>query len=192
LDEAGVQETDLRGLIPETKEEILNDLKAVFTKLPGTKGAVPAIKADYGMSGTDYAFTVPGDGAIHLNGALYSNLANLKKLYAEDVKGREHPQGTDYHSIVTHETAHSLILMISKRIGTLHVGRLCDKIQQEALESFGLTKDQITEELSGYANETSFDFITEGLTEFLDSKNPRRLARKIGELVRAYVKVLPR
>jgi hypothetical protein len=55
------------------------------------------------------------------------------------------------------------------------------------MEQFGLTDGQIINELSRYAAKDSYDFVAEGLAEFLDSKTRRRLARKIGELVSAYI-----
>jgi hypothetical protein len=189
FDEAGVAETDLRGLETGTKEEVLAGLKTAFSRFPGTKGAVPAVKADCAMSLTDYAFTSPLDGAIRLNGSLFKNTAKLKEAYAEDVKLLEHPQGTDYRSIVIHETSRGIMLRISQELG-LNARTLCDKIQKEALDYFNLTHDQITKELSRYAKKSSYDFAAEGLAEFLNSKTPRRLARKIGGLVSAYAKEL--
>jgi hypothetical protein len=189
LDEAGVVETDLRDLDTETKEDVLTALNSTFSKLPGTKGAVPSIRADYTMDLNDYAFTSPLGGAIVLNGGLFKNPAKLKEVYARDVRLLEHPRGTDYRSIVTHEASHSIILRISQKL-SLNTEALCDKIQKETLDHFNLTHSQITDELSGYAMKNSFDFVTEGLTEFLDSKGPRRLARKIGELVSVYARGL--
>jgi hypothetical protein len=189
LDEAGVMETDLRGLETETKEDLLTVLNMVFSKLPGTKGMVPAIKADYTMSLDDYTFTNPLDGAITLNGSLFKNIAKLKKVYAKDVLFLEHPSGTDYRSIVTHEAGHSIMLKLSLKLG-LNTAVLCDRIQKDVLDYFNLTHDQITKELSRYAKENSFDFVAEGLTEFLDNKTPRPVARKIGEIVSAYAREL--
>jgi hypothetical protein len=164
---------------------VLAGLNTVFSRLPGTKGAVPAIRADYTMSLGDYAFTSPLDGAITLNGGLFKNIAKLKEIYANDVRFLEHPQGTDYRSIVTHEAGHGIMLKLSLKLG-LPVKTLCDRIQKDTLDYFNLTHDQITRELSRYAGKSSFDFAAEGLAEFLDSKAPRRAARKIGEIVSAY------
>jgi hypothetical protein len=189
LDEAGVVETDLRGLEPETKEQVLTSLKKAFTKLSGTKGAVPAIKVDYTMDLGDYAITNPLDGAIVLNGGLFKNLSILKKLYADDVRVLEHPLGTDYRSIVTHEACHSIMLRLSLKFG-LNVKELCDKIKKDVTDYFNISEDQIEEELSRYAMKNSFDFMAEGLTEFIGSKTSRRVARKIGEIVLAYIKEL--
>ncbi|MDR1252462.1 MAG: hypothetical protein LBK62_09885 [Treponema sp.] len=189
LDKAEVMETDLRGLEAETKEEVLAGLNTAFSRLPGTKGAVPAIRADYTMSLDDYAFTSPLDGAITLNGGLFKNIAKLKEVYANDVRFLEHPRGTDYRSIVTHEAGHSIMLKLGLKLG-LPVKTLCDRIQEDTLDYFNLTHDQITRELSRYAGKGSFDFVAEGLAEFLDSKAPRRAARKIGEIVSAYAREL--
>jgi len=191
FDEAGVVETDLRGLEPETKEEVLASFKRTFEKLPGTKGAVPAIKVDYAMDIKEYADTSELNGTITLNGALFKNIANLKKLYDNDIdpKVLEHPIGTSYRSIVVHEASHSIILMISVK-HSLRVKELCDKIQKDVLDCYNITQDQITDELSRYAKESSFDFVAEGLAEFVDSKTSRRVARKIGEIVLAYLKEL--
>jgi len=187
LDVAGVVETDLRGLEHETKEEILASLNRTFAKLPGMKGAVPAIKVDYTMDLMDYAITSPFDGAIALNGALFKNLANLKKLYADDVGILEHPLGTDYRSIVIHEASHSIMLKISRKLG-LKPEVLCDRIQKDVLDHFNITQDQVTDELSRYAKKNNSDFVAEGLSEFIDSTNPRRVALKIGEIVLAYLR----
>jgi hypothetical protein len=189
LDEAGVVETDLRGLERTTKEQVLGSLNTAFSKLPGMKGAVPAIKIDYTMDVKDYAVTSPLDGAIALNGGLFKNLAKLKKLYAEDVRILEHPLGTDYRSIITHEASHSIMLKLSQKLG-LNTEVLCYKIQKDVLDCFNISQDQVTKELSAYAKKSSFDFIAEGLAEFVESKTPRRVARKIGEIVLAYIRKL--
>jgi len=168
---------------------VLASLNRTYIKLPGIKGAVPAIKVDYTMDVKDYALTSPLDGAITLNGSLFKNITNLKKLYAEDVRFLEHPLGTDYRSIVTHEASHSIMLKISQKLG-LNAKDLCDNIQEEVLNHFKMTLDQITDELASYAKKSSFDFIAEGLAEFIDSKTPRRVALKIGEIVLIYLKRL--
>ena len=107
-----------------------------------------------------------------------------------DQKVLEHPIGTSYRSIVVHEAGHSIILMISVKHGSLQVKELCDKIQKDVLDCYNITQDHITDELSRYAKESSFDFVAEGLAEFVDSKTPRRVAQKIGEIVLAYLKEL--
>jgi hypothetical protein len=151
------------------------------------KGAVPAIKVDYKMAIEEYGVTSKLDGAITLNGALFQNLAKLKKLYADDVSIMEHPLGTDYKSIVTHEASHSIMLKLSQKLG-LNTEVLCDNVQKDVLNYFTMTQDQVTKELSRYAKNSSFDFVAEGLTEFIDSRTPRRVALKIGEIVLAYVR----
>jgi len=182
-------ETDLRGLKPKIKEEVLASLNRAFEKLPGNKGAVPAIKVDYTMDLRDYALTNPADGAIALNGALYKNPAKLKKRYANDVRIKEHTKGTNYRSIVVHEAGHSIMLMISVKRG-LQVEELCTNIQKDVLDCYNLSQNQIRKELSRYAKDSPFDFVAEGLTEFIDSKTPRRVAIKIGEIVLSYVRKL--
>jgi len=190
LDEAGVVETDLRGLGRETKDEVLSGLNRTFAKLPGTKGAVPAIKVDYTMDIGDYALTSPLDGAITLNGGLFKNIANLKKCYDKEVRDMEQPIGTDYRSIVVHEAIHSIMLKISLKHGGLQVKELCDKIKKDVMDFYNLTEDQITKELSRYAKNSPFDFVAVGSAEFIDSKTPRRVALKIGEIVLTYLKEL--
>jgi hypothetical protein len=182
-------ETDLRGLESETKDEVLAGVKKVYTKFPSMKGAVPAIKVDYAMDVGDYGVTFKLDGAIALNGSLFSNVTKLKERYANDVSIMEHPQGTDYRSIVIHEVGHSIMLKLSVKRG-LRVKKLCTKIQKDVLDYFNLSEDQITNELSRYAKKSSFDFVAEGLAEFIDSKTPRRVALKIGEIVLANLKEL--
>jgi hypothetical protein len=149
FDEAGVVETDLRGLEPKTKDEVLASLKRTFEKLPGTKGAVPAIKVDYAMDIKEYADTSELNGTITLNGALFKNLAELKKLYKNDVDPKilEHPIGTDYRSIVVHEASHSIMLKLSQKL-SLNTEKLCDSVQKEALDCYSLSQEQITDELS--------------------------------------------
>jgi hypothetical protein len=93
------------------------------------------------------------------------------------------------NGIVTHETSHSIMLKLSQKLG-LNTEVLCDKIQKDVLDSFNLSQGQVTNELSRYAKKSSFDFVVEGLAEFIDSKTPRRVARKIGGIVLAYLKEL--
>jgi hypothetical protein len=122
-----------------------------------------------------------------LNGGLFKNPAKLIKLYADDVRVLEHPLGTDYRSIVTHEAGHSIMLKLSFKCG-LKVKELCDRIQKDVVGYFNISEDQIAGELSHYAKDNPFDFVAEGLAEFIDSKKPRRVARKIGEIVLAYIR----
>jgi hypothetical protein len=102
----------------------------------------------------------------------------------------EHPIGTDYRSIVVHEAGHSIMLMISMKHGSLQVKDLCDKIKKDVLDCFNITQNQITDELSRSAEKSPFEFVAAGLAEFVDSKTPRRVAKKIGEIVLAYLKEL--
>ena len=128
------------------------------------------------------------------NNVLHFTLLKQAELFCDEDDVEiylEHPIGTDYRSIVVHEAAgHSITLMISIKHGSLQAKDLCDKIQKDVLDCFNITQDQITDELSGSAKKSPFEFVVAGLAEFIDSKSPRRVAKKIGEIILAYLKEL--
>lgn len=99
----------------------------------------------------------------------------LKQTLEDDVSMGYHPLGCDdTDSIVYHEIGHLLD-------NTL---KISDSAEFAALKR-GYTPAKIAEGLSRYAAYNAQEMLAEGFAEYRCNKNPRPLARKIGELIDA-------
>lgn len=99
----------------------------------------------------------------------------LKQTLEADVSMGYHPLGCDNtDSIVYHEIGHLLD-------NTL---KISDSAEFTALKR-GYTPAKIAEGLSRYAAYNAQEMLAEGFAEYRCNKNPRPLARKIGELIDA-------
>ena len=132
-------------------------------------------------SGT-YAFSRTGFGGnevnqayrgIFVNDVFGKDLDYFKQELAKDLKNKYHPVGCDtVKSVFDHEIAHQ----IDRAVGL--------KTNTEMRELYNsLTKAEIKDELSQYANDSIAEFIAEGYAEYLNNPEPREISRKIFAII---------
>lgn len=128
--------------------QVIDDIRVVakdFPKIIGKKTGI-VLELDYNM-GIDYATTVDRH-VIHLNGAYYSDINVLTDDYNSCVADGRFVRGTDWHSVIFHETGHVVAnlyhldsMEIAKRVLNL----------EKRLQVLEI----LTEELSLYSTENS-------------------------------------
>lgn len=109
-------------LSDEQKIELMKQVESA-TSIFGYDNAVDQLVTiiDGGASADAYASYTRGSGNIHLNTYYYDgNYEKMAKSYENDVNGGWHPKGTDWRSIIAHETGHA----IEDRIGNAYLDQL--------------------------------------------------------------------
>jgi hypothetical protein len=180
-----VKKASLANLSAETKQDIYNCIHNIYSKLPKAQGAVSGIVVNNRLK-IAYAQCTLNTGMIDLAGTFYRDIPKLKTSYEQDLKSLFHPAGTDYRSILTHETGHAITGKIAKNLG-LTFREFCDKLEAETLKELGLSRADIGVRLSFYGRKNSLEFVAEAFAEYIDSKAPRRIALKVGEKLKSYL-----
>jgi hypothetical protein len=181
----GVKNVSLTNLSEETKQDIYDCVRDIYSRLPEAKGAVNGIVVNNRLK-TAYAQCSLNTGMIDLAGAFYKNIPKLRISYERDLKSLFHPAGTDYRSILVHETGHAITGKIAKKLG-LTFREFSDNLEDEVLKELGLSKADIGVKLSFYGRKNSLEFIAEAFAEYIGSKAPRSIAVKVGEKLKSYL-----
>jgi hypothetical protein len=188
----GLNEKDLVQLDANTRTDIVNEVERIYTELPQTKGAITKISVNNRISKNTYAQTkmnlATHENEVGLGGKNYKDIQALQKQYEKDVEEKYHPQGTTYKSIITHETGHAITNKIIEMQKTVYsnYANLCEDIQKKVLEKLKLKNDQtiITNNLSGYGAKKPAEFVAEAYAEYMDSPNPRPIAKEVGNMIK--------
>ena len=102
-----------------------------------------------------------------------SNMTKSVTSYVNDVDIKFHTKGTKFDSIVTHELGHALDSMLTLRLNN-KIREIYNKLSSE---------DNITNSVSKYANTNIQEFISECFAEYINSENPREIAKQVGEII---------
>lgn len=108
-------------------------------------------------------------------GVIFSsrNMTKSVTSYDNDVKNKFHADGTKFDSIVTHEFGHALDNMLSLRLNS-KITKIYNKLSAD---------NSITDSVSKYATTNIKEFISECFAEYINSENPREVARQVGEII---------
>lgn len=151
-------------------KQIENLAKKWASKSVGRVGSnVLAFASDTTTTGIDEIKRFSG---IFVNNK-YANYALMAKEAEENVKIKFHPVGTDsVKAIFDHEMGHQLdyALGLRKHPDIVKLYR-------------GMSKAEIKDNLSEYANENIKEFIAEAYSEYLNNPQPREVARQVGEII---------
>lgn len=139
------------------------------------------------MGKRTYAGSFLLSGKIEVNTNFYKDYKNLVKIYANDVKSKWHPQGTDAGAIIIHEIGHNINGYIAKK-KNIYYGEVANEIKKEVLKRSGKTNNDVEDELSRYAKKNTREFFAEAFCEFIASKNPRLVAKTFGEVLKEWLK----
>lgn len=123
-----------------------------------------------------------------LNEDRYQNPnSQLKESYEKDIKVKWHPEGTDYKSIVTHEIGHILHNEMADKLDT-DVAKLTSRIKRNVLKNLKIKPADVTDGLSAYATVNTKEFFAEAFAEWIDSENPRPIAKEFGRILQEELK----
>lgn len=130
------------------------------------------------IKSTWYAYSAPSD-KFGLNGVAFNATwrgDKVAKQLDSDLKQKFHPDGCGtVKAIFDHELGHK----IDETIG-LSKNPEFMVIYKDAVKN---GNDFIKNNLSGYANTNSAEFMAECWSEYLNNPKPREIARRVGELI---------
>jgi len=164
--------------------DIYPKLKDMMTSIGNGGEFLPGEAAKYTMS----LF----DAQINFNPDYFGRTAEFyREIHSYNISNKEFPVGTDWTSVVDHETAHLIDQALSMQFsqgkfrildGTTHFSY---KLKEQVLRDLGIsnTPESIKNELSNYANASASDFMAEALREYTNSVTPRRVAQAVGSIV---------
>lgn len=186
----------LKGCDLESAKLIYEGHEKVFNKYPQLKGKLAAVKSNNRMDGRTYAQCNMGFGCggIEINPSKFKSIENVTKTYTEDLEQGFHPAGTTHKSIIIHELGHAIDDYLSN---TLHYngvtprgkrGYVSDKLRAKVLKKAGINTALIEQELSGYATKNAHEFWAECFSEYMESENPRKVAKAFGEILEEIMK----
>jgi SPP1 gp7 family putative phage head morphogenesis protein len=169
---------DLDDIPKDVANELFIATKKVFNKYPQLKGG-SSIKVEP-LDSDVYADNMSFITAIHLNSRLFKSKDILIKSWNRDVELGFHPINTTFRGIIIHEFGHSLHSYIE-----LNYGKKPADIKRDVLKIAGIKKGskEIKEKLSEYATRNPKEFFAEAFTEYLESPNPRKIAKTFGEYI---------
>lgn len=181
------EKVSLEGCDLESAKGIYSACERVFTKLPEISGELNAIKTaklDFSTMG-DCHFGF-GCGGITLNTSYYGNSERIKRVYQDNVEHNWSPQGTHAYSNVTHEFGHAVDDYLTNTLEAAgwsrnkpkHVGAY---LRPKVMKACGKRVSEVDKEVSNYATKNAHEWFAECFAEWIDSPNPRPVAKEFGK-----------
>lgn len=138
--------------------------------------------------GNTYASCYVHSGDINVNVQYFGDAAKLAKSYERDLLTGFHPAGTDGYSIITHEIGHAVDGYMTRNgiaeIGSgFNIKNASTVIRKRALKELKMALKDVPKEVSRYGAKNDAEFFAEAFAEYMDSKSPRPVAKKVGEIV---------
>jgi SPP1 gp7 family putative phage head morphogenesis protein len=185
---------DLDGVDLESAKSIYRTHEKLFDKFPQMKGKLNSINSAK-LDGLTYAQCHYGLGAggIAVNRSHFGNSESLAKSYARDLASNFHPQGTTWESIVMHELGHAVDDYLTH---TLHLAgfngwkpkTVSGMLRPKVMKATGFKVSDTYSQVSGYATKDAQEWFAECFAEYMDSDNPRPVAKKFGEMLEEILK----
>lgn len=173
--------TDCARMVCEGASVIFNRYPVLNNKFLGLRTEKPPF-----IEKNAYAHCFLTSGSVGVNSMYFEVPESLKKSYKYCVSVKFHAEGTDERSILVHEYGHALNGIINSRLGyyskQVFGGHktLEDHIYYNVCGFNDKTKkNDIENQLSGYANKNHKEFFAEAMAEALCSPNPRPIAKKV-------------
>lgn len=184
----------LSGCDVECAKGIYKSQERIFTKYPELIGKFNSINT-LKLNSMTYAQCLvgTGHGGITVNSTYFKDVNRIIKKYDKDIKLGYHCTGTNYESIVTHEFGHALDDLLTN---TYHMAGNTGKkvkyvssmLRPKVMRACGLKVGDIEKEVSGYATKDAMEWFAECFSEWMDSPNPRKVAREFGKQLEKLMK----
>lgn len=191
FDRTGQRQIMLNDMDLESAKSVYRTSEKFFNKYPQMKGRVTELKTDKLNGGTlaDTFFMINGSGesTLTLNKKVYSDYKAFSDLCLKNVKNGWLPKGTNADSVLMHEYGHTLDFYLTNGIKVFGVDKKGNNIsaskelKKRVLKSLKLNKYDIEKELSAYATKNDVEWFAEAFCEYMDSDNPRPMAKELGK-----------
>ena len=185
---------NLDGVDLECAKSIYNTHEKLFEKYPQLKGKLNSINSAK-LDGSTYAQCHYGLGAggISVNTSYFGNAQKFAKSYERDLASNFHPQGTTWESVVTHELGHAIDDYLTH---TLHLAgfngwkpkTVSGMLRPKVMKTAGFKVSDTYYQVSGYATKDAQEWFAECFAEYMDSDNPRVVAKTFGEMLEEILK----
>ena len=159
--------------------EIVEDFRKLKSDFPdyfqGLKLNLGVIEE---MTESDYACYDRRTGTIHLNPSYYNDFNTFISSFADDVRGKYHPVGTNYRSVIFHEFGH-MVEFVSGINRKALLKKLFVRFNNRYFTA-KLCLAWVSLNLSYYAPYNDYiEFISEAFAEYYNSPNPRDLCKAV-------------
>jgi len=183
---------DLNGVDVEVAQGIEEAYNKIMRRYPQLKGQFSGLGIRERGSST-YASCYLYNGEVNVNTKFFGDLKNIAESYDADVKLNWHPKGTDWKSIITHEIGHAVDGFLTRNgYGSLtaygNMKEASTNMRSKVLKSLKLAKKDIPKEVSRYGSKNDHEFFAECFAEYIDSEDPRPVAKKFGEILEEWMK----
>jgi hypothetical protein len=183
---------DLSGVDLDLAKDIANTYDNIMTKFPILKGRLGGVTSKT-LSSHIYAQASLGYQNVEVNVLKYSSLSNVVESYKKDLSYGFHPEGTNYKSVITHEIGHTIDgLLTLEGVGGAKVtkGKLkctSDFMRKEVCKEAGTLIKDTQKDVSFYATKNAKEWFAECFAEYVDSENPRVVAKTFGKKLSEYL-----
>jgi hypothetical protein len=184
---AGFDDVNFSGVYSSREvNKISSIISDTVKKHPELKGLFKELYVDPNMV-SDIAAVIPNSGKLILGEAFTKGRDALLISSRRNVRLGNYPKGTKWYSAITHEMAHYIDKYITEKLGGKYEpksnGNFSYSIAKEATDKFKLVADDVDKKLCAFAQENCNEFMAYGYMEFMDSENPRELAKFIGNSI---------
>jgi SPP1 gp7 family putative phage head morphogenesis protein len=183
----GMDSISLSNIPDDVQEGIYKGFENIMERFPQLKGEIISLD-DFETDPKAYASCIAEKSSISLNKEFFGSLEKIVSTYNSDVEKGFHPAGTDWRASVAHEFGHRLNSILDQKFAaklvTYGSGYNMDvHIREDALDNLELNVRDIAAELSVYAAYNTREFFAEAFAEYINSENPRRLAKEVGRMI---------
>ena len=186
----------LKGADFECAKMVYGTQERLFKRYPELIGKLNAMNVTR-LNGMTYAQCSVGigHGGVALNSKYFGDIKELKKSFENDVKAGFHPKGVGPESIVTHEFGHALDDLLTNTYvtcGTTQGGwkpkYASAYLRPKVMKACGLKLSDISKEVSEYATHDAMEWFAECFCEWMESSNPRPVAKEFGKQLEELMK----
>lgn len=188
INEGGYNANDmisLEGIDLESAKQVYLKYEKTFEKYPVLKGRLASIKAKDKINAL--ADCSMYDGQIRLNITNFRDHKRFDRLYESQIEYGHFPVNTNWASTITHEIGHAIDGYLTYQTEIMgfnkdHTPKVASQIlRRETMKELGLKIGETRKHLSGYATKNHKEWMAEAFSEYIDSPNPRPVAKLLGE-----------
>jgi len=185
------KKSNLDGVDIDCALSIKESYRKVIERFPILKGKISGVFREK-LKPSVYAQCGMFEGKVSI-GKLFESDEAIKKTYEKDLLSNFHPKGTDWKAIVTHELGHALDGYMT--YGNVYGGYVnwswkyaSAKLRPEIMKKCGLKINDTFSHVSGYATHDAQEWFAECFAEYMESDNPRPVAKALGERIEEILK----
>jgi hypothetical protein len=194
IEQLGFRQVNFGSVSDDIAVMITKNIERTYEKFQFLRGYIHELEANftqryYAAAGTKFDYSNNQfTNVLSISEYFMKDTATIREFYELDVADGFHPKGTDIDAIILHELGHVIEIKLAElRAKTLKEmnkimyedGTVSKELKEKTLKTLNVedNDENIAEMLSRYAIGDSSEFMAEAFAEFMDSANPRELAK---------------